>query len=84
MNEGRSDKLPASMVVDPVETKELEVEGSDLTLPLVPDFAAVVGFLAFRVCAFISSDVAGRYLYSMKSGSLSQTKTSWFYLSAPL
>jgi hypothetical protein len=63
--------------VDTVDIKEPEVEDSALTIPFVGDFAVVEGFLFFG--AFFplrSSGVAVLYLYSMKSGSLSQTKTS--------
>ena len=61
--------LPASVVV---VTREPEVAGSNLA---VGDFAMVdsfEGFLLFRPMGFAGLDSS---LYSMKSGSLSQTAT---------
>jgi hypothetical protein len=56
-----------------VETKELELAGSDLAVLLVRDLAMVEeGFLLSE--AFFSAGCSGvgdLYLYSMKSGSLS-------------
>ena len=68
------------VVEDTVETTELKVVGSNLTVLLVQDFAMVDGLKNLLLStAFFSlgpSGIAGLFLYFMKSGSLSQTKTS--------
>lgn len=68
--------------MDAVETKEPELEAAGSNLMLLRDFASTdgprpAGFLVF--VAFFSLGTSGvgvRYLYSIKSGSLSQTDTS--------
>lgn len=82
-NAGRPDTLPASVAVDIalklVVADEPEVGYSNLTVPLIlRDFSVMEGFEPegfLLLEAFFSSGVSGLYLYSMKSGSLSQTAT---------
>lgn len=76
-NAGRADTA-LLVIEDTVESKEPEAEvaGSDLTVPFVRDFAVVEDFLVLFGAFFSLASSAGLYLYSMKSGSLSQTKTS--------
>lgn len=76
-NVGRPDITES--VEDEEEMKELEAAGSDLMLPL--ERATVAATVEGPACillfgALFSFGLIGTYLYSIKSGSSSQTKIS--------